>query len=332
MPGDGGTKEEKLEDLLITQSTLGTWDRCRRKWYLGQYLKFAQPADYRSPLTVGNLVHDALAQYYDGAYGEGSPAFVEPIAWVKDRSLAVMEEFPDHAEYIAKDATLAGIMVDGYMDWLTETGADADFETVEPERMIQARMKPGLILLGKLDGKVTTRDGWTGFLETKTVGNFTDLPSYSQQDRQLLTYDLLEYLELLEVLGHNGQAGTAPEKPLTDGAILNMLRKVKRTAQAKPPFYQRHKVSHNIYELRNHWRHVAAIAAEIQEATDRLDDGDDHHSVVPPTPASDCRWSCSFYSVCPLLDDGSDYKSVLEFEYEQRDPLERYGFQKEEAT
>ena len=307
--------------MLVSQSTIGTWDRCRRKYYLSVYRRLGQPQDYRSPLTVGTLVHDALEQYYEGAYSAAAGAAVlEPIAWVKERSLSVMEEMPEFAEDIARDAELAGIMVDGYMDWLTETGADADFEHVEPERVIRAQLRPGLELIGKLDGKVLTKDGWTGFLETKTVGNFTDLPSYAPMNRQLLTYDLLEYLELLEA---NPEA-----TPLTDGAILNMLRKVKRSSRAKPPFYARHQVRFNIHQLRNHWRHVVAIAGEIERATERLDAGEDHHAVTPPTPTSTCRWDCQFAAVCPLLDDGSDYESVIEFEYVETDPMERY---KEEA-
>jgi hypothetical protein len=313
-----------MDELTISQSTIKVWDRCKRKWWLEQYRRLHLPRDYRSPLMIGTLVHDALEQYYEGAYGEGSPEFLDPIEWVKRQAISAMEKEPDFAEQIARDSELAGIMVDGYMMWLEETGADADFETVEPERQMRVELKPGIVLLGKLDGKVRTRDGWTGFLETKTVGNFTDLPSYAQIDRQLLTYDLQEYLELLET-------GTelAPKKPLTDGAILNMLRKVKRTASAKPPFYMRYPVKHNIYELRNHWRHVVGIAAEMQRAIARLEAGETHHAVVPPTPSSDCRWSCSFHAVCPMFDDGSDVEAVLEFEYEEHDPFARYGEEEE---
>lgn len=305
------------DDLLITQSTIKEYTRCRRRWWLATYRRLRK-AEYRSPLTVGNLVHDALAAYYDSMYGN-SNGVIEPIQFVKARSLAVMEEFPEDAQYIAKDAEMAGIMVEGYMEWLEETAADAQFEEVEPEREIAVQLTDGVILLGKLDGKVLTRDGWTGFLEHKTVGNFTELPAVAQIERQYLTYDLLEYLELLQ-LGES----VAPGQPLTDGAILNMLRKVKRTSRANPPFYARHKVEHNIEELRSHWKHVVAIAKEMQDAITRLDAGESHHTVAPPTPTLDCRWSCNFFSVCPLFDDGSDVEVVLDFEYEEHDPLERY--------
>lgn len=307
--------------LTITQSTIKTWDRCKRKWWLSDYRRLTKD-EYRSPLNVGNLVHGGLEQYYLGAYGDDEPAFVDPITWVKNKSLAVMEEFPEDAEFIAKDATLAGIMVEGYMEWLQETAADAEVTRVEPERIIRAELVPGVSLLGKLDGKVEFHDGWTGFREDKTVGNFIDLPSIAQWDRQLLTYDLLEYLEYLE-----NEMQEAPPEPLTDGAVLNMLRKVKRTAAAKPPFYARHKVEHNIHELRSHWKHVVGISREMQRVVDRLDAGEDHHRVVPPTPQTDCRWSCPFFTICPMFDDASDVEAVLALEYREHDPLERYDLE-----
>jgi hypothetical protein len=302
--------------LTVSQSTIAVFDRCRRRWWLSHYRSLGRPADYKSPTTVGDLVHDALAQYYAGAYGD-APIFLEPIAWVKQHAIATIEAKPDFAEEIANDAELAGIMVDGYMNWLIETGADSDFEHVEPEREIRTRLADGIELIGKLDGKVLTRDGWTGFLEHKSVGNFTDLPSYAQLNRQLLTYDLLEYLEIVET-------GSIPF-PKVDGAILNMLRRVKRTARAEPPFYLRHRVQHNVEELRNHWRHTLAIALEIANATARLDAGESHQLVAPPTPARDCRYSCIFFTVCPMFDDGSDVEVVLDFEYEKVDPFERYA-------
>ena len=306
--------------LTLTQSTIKTWDRCKRKWWLGDYRRLTRD-EYRSPLNVGNLVHEALEQYYLGAYGEDMPAFVDPITWIKDRSLAVMEEFPDDAAFIAKDATMAGIMVEGYMEWLEETGADAEIAKVEPERMVSTQLRPGVKLLGKLDGKLEFHDGWVGFREDKTVQNFVELPAIAQFDRQLLTYDLLEYLEHLNTIDSDGEK---PSEPLTDGIILNMLRKVKRTATATPPFYMRHKVEHNLDELRNHWRHVVTISKQIEHAIVRLDADESHHNVVPPTPATDCRWSCPFFEICPMFDDGSDVEAVISFEYREHDPLERY--------
>lgn len=313
---------------MLTQSTIKDYTRCGRKWWLAHYRQLTRMDEYRSPLAIGNVVHDALARWYAGELDD-------PIGFVQDQATTMIEEFPDFAEKIARDAEMAGIMLEGYLEWLEETGADYHLEAVEPERVIRVQLlpakegRPAVVLQGKLDGKVRKRvvedRTWTAFLEHKTVGNFTDLPSYAQFDRQLLTYDLLEYLEWLEE--HAGEE--KPSKPLTDGAILNMLRKVKRTARAKPPFYDRVEIRHNIHELRSHWRHTVAIAEEILAKTARLDAGEDHHRVVPPVPTNTCRWECPFYSICPLFDDGSDVESVIELEYMEHDPLERYATEEE---
>ena len=338
IPIEGGNTND---ELVLTQSTIKTWDRCRRKWWLDYYRGLEKPNEYRSPFTIGNLVHDALDAYYTSTYSNGE--LLDPVAYIKELSLNQMTVTPEFGEAIAKDASLATIMVEGYLEWLEETGVDSDFEHVDPERTIKAQLisgrppggcnsnpskpVPPVFLLGKLDGKVRTRDGWIGFLEHKTVGNFTDLPSFAHIDRQLLSYDLLEYLELLETYGK-----VEDEKPPTDGALLNMLRKVRRGATSKPPFYERMVVKHNIHQLRNHWRHVVSIALDIQRATARLDAGEDHHVVVTPMPASDCRWSCQFFDICGMFDDGSDVESVIEFEFQEHDPLERYKVKVDPTT
>jgi hypothetical protein len=282
---------------------------------------------YRSPLTVGNLVHDVLAAYYANTSDD-------PLSSISEVEIKLLQEHPDRAKEIRNDIDMARAMCEGYFDWLEETGADYELEVIQPERAIKVKLGNtagrDVFLQGKLDGKVKRRDGWTAFLEHKTVGNFTDLPAIARIDRQLLTYHLLEYLELLEEAESEYSNKSMPTRPLTGGAILNMLRKVKRV-RAKPPFYQREEIRHNIEELRNHWRHTMAVAREIDEAETRLDKGEDHQSVVPPTPARDCRFMCEFFSICPLFDDGTDVEWVIENEYEEHDPLERYAIPGEDG-
>lgn len=156
-------------------------------------------------------------------------------------------------------------------------------------------------------------------LEHKTVGNFTDLPRVAQSSPQFLTYDLLAYL-------------TKPDGVPTDGVILNMLRRVKRTARAKPPFYMRHEVRHNVNELRAHWRHCVAIGWQISGAREALDAGADHHDVCPPSVDRSHSWACSCAPLGAMLDDGSDVEGFLSELYEVYDPMERYGEKEEEVV
>jgi hypothetical protein len=311
-----------VEPLILTQSTIKEWTRCPRKWWLSQYRRLVKAEEYRSPTTVGNLVHLALDAYYSDR--------TDPLERIRTEAERLLAEHPDDERAILKDVELAAIMVEGYVEWLQETGADYNLEVIEPERAVEVdigELPSGrtVRLRGKLDGKVKTRDRFVAFLETKTVGNFVDLPSFAQRDRQLLTYHLLEYMEVLEREGRDAL-------PKTDGAILNMLRKVKRTDRAKPPFYQREFIRHNVTELRSHWKHVMAVAERIDDAERRLDAGEDHHRVVPPVPTSSCRWECPFNVICGLFDDSSDVEELIPTLYDVGDPLARYREEEVETS
>ena len=295
---------------VLTQSELTTFMRDRRQWYLGYYRSLRKRYDTPYLPTVGTLVHYGLESYY-------RQKDEHPVDAVKGRAMFLIDRNPEAAETIAEAAGLAGIMLEGYLDWVEETGADAVLDVYAAEETVEVQLSPHpFILRGKIDARA--RDSFTGAhiqLEHKTVGSLADLPKTAQSSFQFLTYDLLAYLKSVETSEHAYR---------TDGVLLNMLRRVKRTARAKPPFYGRHIVRHNTNELRNHWRHVVGIAQEIERTTSRLNAGEDHHMVCPPTVTRDSAWQNPFLPVYQLMDDGSDAEGMLAEEYETHDPNERY--------
>lgn len=211
---------------------------------------------------------------------------------------------------------MAGIMIEGYMQWLEDEGPDADLEVISAEQPVQVQIKE-YTLLSKLDARAVRRtDELLVQIEHKSVQNLVDLPKTAQTNFQFLTYDLVAYLA-------EQQNGTDAR---TDGLLLNMLRKVKRSKAAKPPFFGRHDVRHNAEELRSHWKHVLELARDTDRARARLDSGESHHSVAPPTPTRDCSWDCQFKEVClpGMFDDGSNVEGALDAGYVIHDPLERY--------
>lgn len=304
---------------VITNSELGSFQRCRRDWWLNYYRKLRQKRSYSSPLSVGTLVHRALEAYYDPDKGD------DPQTSILVRARAAIEENPGAADAIASDAELAGIMVSGYMDWLEEEGADVNLEVYAAEQKLSVSLDDDHVLQGKLDARAYRKtDGARVFLEHKTVANLKNLPKGAQLNPQFLTYHLLEYLDPIQ---------RQIEAERTDGVILNMLRKVKRTARANPPFYGRHEVRFNRHEVQSHWTHVLSLALEIDRATERLDAGEDPQKVCPPNPPGCCGrgWGSDYALVCPLFDDGSDVEAMLAAEYEEHDPMERYDEDEEEA-
>jgi hypothetical protein len=303
----------------LTNSEAKSWRHCKRRWYLGYYRELEKRGrTFNSPLSIGTRVHNTLQTLYVPGLErpDPMPAFYEKVE-------SDVEEHPAMEKDIRKEAKLCEAMIEGYLQWLEEEGADSDLRVVEPEAEMEAVLIPGetepvATLLSKVDARVErVSDKKRGALEHKTAASLTDPLLLLQVDTQLLTEHLVEYLHLLEREEGENRA---------EFVLYNMLRKVLRSAKAKPPFYARHEVKHTVHELRNHWKHVVCVAKEILEVREKLDAGADHHDVCPPNPGRDCKWICSFKEVClpGRLDDGQDPEPLLEDLYEKVDPLERY--------
>jgi hypothetical protein len=313
---------------LLTQSETSTFKRCRRKWWLAYFRRQVRArADLHGPRALGTRLHDVLQAYYqpDDFSVEDAGSALEAWDYETQTMLQLAGDDVEQARGAQADADLGRAMLEGYFEWLAETGVDADLEFVEAERAVRVPLEgyvslvPGRVveLLGKLDVSVLVRStGARRFLDHKSVGSLHDLPERADIDEQFLHYSLLDFLE------HRA----AGESAWTDGGIWNMLRKVKRTARATPPFYGRHEVHHNLDRLRTYWVRVTGVLAEIEDVEVRLARGESHHTAAYPTPHADCKWDCDFRSVCPMFDDPrEDAEGFLAAAYTTTDPLERYS-------
>jgi hypothetical protein len=287
------------------------WQRCKRQWYFATYRRLVRQGavNFNRPLGIGSRVHDALAVYYD------PDKRIDPLEYLAQSIEADVLAHPAHETDVRKEGALAVAMMEGYVQWCEETGADVGMELLKAEGATEVELAPGLHLLTKMDAQVRMPDGSRLNLEHKTVGDLSTPIQALQLDTQCLTEHLAEYLEL-KLKGE--------EEDRAEGVLYNMLRKSKRTVRAKPPFYARVPVRHNIHELRSHWEHVMAIASEIVAAQAALDSGARHQAVAPPNPTRDCKWQCPFFQICPMLDDGSDVEQAIADLYVQGDPLARY--------
>lgn len=303
--------------MRLSNSEIKEYRRCLRKWYLGQYRRLklrSRTFEAGQPLEIGDWVHDALAAYYDPA------TRTDPVAFAHSLYEQRLAEAPEWAGDIEKDWKLVKAMLSGYMEWLAETGVDIDLEIEGSETFGEVPLVDDVTLLSKLDAPVTQKSSGAKLaLEHKSTKSLTVLLPHAKLDTQYLTEHLVRFLDLVE-------KGATHEEAYDQchGILLNMLRKVQRTATAKPPFYGREIVPHNLHELRNHWRHTVAWARMIQATRGRLDAGEEHQVVCPPTPTRDCTWDCPFFKVCVMADDGSDFEGALADLYEEHDPLERY--------
>jgi PD-(D/E)XK nuclease superfamily protein len=284
----------------LNQSELTTYLRCRRKWNWSYLEGFTTPR-YNTNLSTGTAVHKALQAHY-----KGLDPFAALVEYWDLTAENILPDDPCMAQ-VAKDVSLSNIMMEGYLEWLAEEGADAGLTPVAVEEKVEMQLLSDVVLHGTVDLVLADPDGNMFIIDHKTTNAFGALA-----DRRLvLNFQLLTYATLAEEF-----FGAAPA-----GAQLNMLRKVLRTGTAKPPFYQRESVHFNSFQLDNHRAHMQAIATELMAVESRVREGD--MSGVWPVVDGDCSWKCPFLSVCPMADDGSDINGALNDLYIRRDEKER---------
>jgi hypothetical protein len=307
-------------DRFVSNSELQTFKRCRRKWWLAWFRGLALRAEPPTGVRqIGDRCHRALK----GHYVPGGPTRPEQLLDELERLIildrtAAGEMEPDVAKKFESEADLERIMLEGYVEWLATTGADADYEVIAPETYLEAHIinyvPTSVAIIGKLDVRLRRRsDGAHLFMDHKTVGDLRAPTLMLPLDEQMLHYHLLESLNV-------------DEGKRSVGALYNMLKRVKRTDRAKPPFYERVEVRHNEHELRSYRRRVQTEVIEILELEEELNGPAGKHpeSVAYPSPRRECTWDCDFFAVCPMFDDGSRAEAMLAQLYTKRDPLEYY--------
>ena len=299
--------------LRVSNSEIQTFKDCRRKWWLAYYRRLKpKQQEFVGPLALGSRIHEALDQYYstDGKVGllEAHSNLV-----AADRK-TLMDDYRDTSDLDA-EAELGRIMLEGYLQWVEDEGIDAELEMISTEEIISMPMFDGAVeLQGKIDMRVRRKsDGARMFRDFKTVGgSFTEFGATAHMNEQILTYMTLE-------------AAQNKEGERSDGGIFTLIKKVKRTANAKPPFYEQMEVRHNIFALRAFWKRLTGSIGDMLTVRRALDEGIDHQLVAYPRPSRDCKWKCQFFAICPLVDDGSAAEAAIEDSYVVGNPYDYYG-------
>jgi hypothetical protein len=298
------------EIVRISNSEIQTFKDCRRRWWFSYYRRLKpRQKEMTGALALGSRIHAAL----DDHYANGVPLLKAHSQFVElDREL-LMSEFRDTSN-LDTEAELGRIMLEGYEEWVEENGIDAELEMISTEETIIAPLFNGEVeLQGKLDMRVRRKgDGARMFRDFKTVGgSLSDFANLAPMNEQVLTYMILESTK-------------ADEDSRSDGGIFTMLKKVKRTATARPPFYDQIEVRHNVFTLRSFWDRLHGVVADMMRVRTALDAGEKHQYVAYPKPSRDCKWKCQFFTVCTLMDDGSAAEQAISEMYEVSDPYAYY--------
>lgn len=332
---------------LVSNSEVQTHKDCPRRWWLAWHrgLRLRSRRVTGAALT-GTRLHVALAALYapNGATGDATRALVKAqrtdqneidrqlsAAQFAENGEATTAHLNEEYDKLIKAFDLEHAMLEGYLEWLEETGIDQHLEVISVEQRVEAvfsdedeaakRAWPHAVkLIAKLDARV--RNVLTGaikFIDHKTVGTLHDpLLGINQQMKH---YHVIE--DLL----------TDPGQPRAEGALYNMLRKVKRTRAAKPPFFARIPIDHNRYELINYTAQLIGVIDRLNDVTTLLDDKPHlHQAVAPSRPSRDCVWKCDFFKICRMFDDGSRVEAAIEEYYEVGDPLTYYDTEETSGT
>ena len=300
--------------IRLSNSELQTFKDCRRRWWL-TYYRGLKPKhqDMTGPLAMGSRIHAAL----DAHYAQGVPLLTAHAELIEQDKQLLLQDFRDVSN-LETEGELGRIMLEGYEQWVEENGIDAELEMISTEETIIAPLFNGEVeLQGKLDMRVRRKaDGVRMFRDFKTVGgSLSEFSNMAHMNEQVMTYMLLESTK-------------TDEKERSEGGIFTLLKKVRRTAAAKPPFYDQIEIRHNIFTMRSFWNRIHGTITDLMRVRQALDSGESHAFNAYPKPSRDCKWKCQFFAICPMFDDGSAAEQALSEMYEETDPYAYYDTEK----
>ena len=261
--------------VRLSNSELQTFKDCRRRWWFTYYRRLQPKEKQRTgALALGSRIHEALDQYYS----TGKPLLDAHNELIEDEKKSLLSEFKDVAS-LESEAELGHIMLEGYLQWVEENGIDVELDIISTEEIITVPLFNGEVeLTGKLDMRVRRKiDGVRMFRDFKTVGgSLADFANLAPMNEQVLTYMTLEILK-------------EGEENRSEGGIFTLLKKVKRTAAARPPFYDQIEVRHNVFTLRSFWDRLHGTIADLMKVRKALDEGESHAYHAYPRPSRDCK-------------------------------------------
>ena len=300
--------------IRLSNSELQTFKDCRRRWWLTYYRRLRPKyQDMTGPLAMGSRIHAAL----DAHYAKGVPLLTAHSELIEQDKQLLLKDFRDVSN-LETEGELGRIMLEGYEQWVEENGIDAELEIISTEEQIIAPLFNGKVeLQGKLDMRVRRKaDGVRMFRDFKTVGgSLSEFANMAHMNEQVMTYMLLESTK-------------TDEKERSEGGIFTLLKKVRRTAAAKPPFYDQIEIRHNIFTLRSFWNRIHGTITDLIRVRHALDAGESHAFNAYPRATRDCKWKCQFFAICPMFDDGSAAEQALSEMYEETDPYAYYDTEK----
>lgn len=295
------------EVRYVSHSELKLFRRCKRSWWLAYHRRLQLPRVGTGALSLGTLTHYGLEILYEGG------SLDQAMEAIRDSARARLDAAEDPGAWLDQAQT-AQTFVQGYAEWLEQSGADQKFEHVASEQELEMPLcKVGDVeyrLIGKLDRRVHDKQaGFDRFMDFKTCASFDQFIKDVPRNEQFPTYELL--------LRYNSDERTG-------GGIWRLIKKSKRARNGDGEYFMDYETSFNDKRLDTLKVRYEAICSEMQRTIDMLESGIDHHIAVYPTPSTSCSWDCDFVGICDMFDDGSRAESAILALYTTGDPYARY--------
>lgn len=295
----------------VSNSEVQTFKDCRRRWYL-QYVRCLRPKQGEttsSAAHLGTVVHKALFHYYeDGANPE------EVVAQTYNEL--------DTLEDVEKQRKLALAMASGYQEWVETEGIDAGRTVLANELPFTIKLNEKFTVRGKIDQLyLNEASGSVHVRDFKTVLNFTEPLKYLPLDEQMPTY-LSMFVDDETPITDDKKDSLVGKVPVA--ATYTMIRKVQRSARAKPPFYYESTIT---YPKQHRQLFKQRLEGVLWDMDTQLSRGEELTlTTAYPRPSKDCSWKCPYMEVCKFANEDSKVaETLLHNEFEQYDPNERYA-------
>ena len=301
----------------VSQSEFKLFRRCQRSWWLAYQARLVPRTLKSNALTLGILTHLGLEVMYDTNNLEHARQTVKQAALdaIEDDTVGTDAEKSEYIEI----ASTAQIYLEGYWNWVVETGADQRYETVALEQELEMPLcvidNVQWVFIGKLDRVVFDRSSQQRrFIDFKTTQSFVPLIENALRNEQFPGYEMLLRHNNLDPVG---------------GGIWRMILKRKRAKDGDGEFFRDYECSYNDHVVEALKRRYVQLAHDMQHVQVVAEDLDAMRRRVVPTPTYSCSWDCGFAPICDMFDDGSRVDHAIVNLYATGDPYARYAELKE---
>lgn len=301
---------EAEDGLIITYSDIQDFLTCRRRWHWHYVADFGKPDSLIGPLALGSRVHRAQEHYYGTG---GDPlAFYEELVSEDLERIELDPKTPSWGlDQFYKDVIVGRNCVEAHLEWLEVTGSDDGLEVVDVERVVEAPLLGGRVMLrGKVD--VLFRDTETGFLivnDQKTAGGRSGARERLERSWQHHVYLIALRLSEPDEIVHK--------------ACYTVMQKVARRSRTKLPLVERFFVPGTTRTAPNKLRQLEAICSDMLESIERAATEGDAHAY--PSPNYECTW-CDFRAPCEIADESPvAVRAMLDREFVRGGRHSRYA-------